>query len=178
MNCLTRSHWGIRPERRTASSGNRQRACAAASLSVSAPGCRCSRMRTFAPSPAMMRSIWNYRASSRALITASRAIRTVPLISCLRCSCRSFLSNSSAMPTKTVRAAVCRFPFMCLARSFAPAASFQTSAERSPSSAPEISVCPACSRISPVCKTAIQTTNGRKFSATATCSCSSAVQMR
>ena len=132
LGCLTRSRWGIRPERRTASSGNRRRACAAASLSVSAPGCRCSRTQIFAPSPAIMRSIWSCRASSRALITASRAIRTVPSISCPRCFCRSFLSNSSATPTRTVRAAVCRFLFMCSARSFAPAALSRTSAEKSP----------------------------------------------
>lgn len=42
------------------------------------------------------------------------------------------LSNSSATPTRTVRAAVCRFLFMCSARSFAPAALSPISAEKSP----------------------------------------------
>lgn len=104
----------------TAFSSRRQRVCAVALSSGSAPDCRFFKTGIFATSHPTTRSIWNSRESSHARITALPAIRTAPLISSPRCFFPSCLSAWFAMRTNNVPAGSFRFLFMYLVKSCVP----------------------------------------------------------
>lgn len=110
----------ILPKRHTAFSSRRQRVCAVALSSGSAPDCRFFKTGIFATSHPTTRSIWNSRESSHARITALPAIRTAPLISSPRCFFPSCLSAWFAMRTNNVPAGSFRFLFMYLVKSCVP----------------------------------------------------------
>ena len=94
-----------------------------------------------------------------------------------RCSCPLPSSNSSDMPMPTAPAGGFPVPVHVLGEELTACGTISELSGASASSAPATSLCPAYSRILPVCKTAIRRTSGRRFWATAMCSFFSAARI-